>query len=189
MTAPTDDPTPPQNEPQGGQEDDDSAAQAALAAAAREAGQDDDEDDDGLDERTRAKIRKANREAQNLRTRLKELEPAAAELKKIKASQQSETERLTEQLAEREKELTELRTTAIRRDAAEAAGLPAKFTRFITATEEDDAVAQAKELAKELGLDKNGQKRSPDLRQGNRGQNPSAPRENTDDLLRRMARR
>lgn len=45
-----------------------------------------------------AKIRKANSEAQNLRKRLKELEPKAAELQRIKDAEKSDTERLTDQL-------------------------------------------------------------------------------------------
>ncbi|MEH0627798.1 hypothetical protein [Streptomyces stelliscabiei] len=46
-----------------------------------------------------AKIRKANQEARNLRQRLKELEPKAAELQRIKDSEKSESERLGDQLA------------------------------------------------------------------------------------------
>lgn len=45
-----------------------------------------------------AKIRKANSEAQNLRKRLKELEPQAAELQRIKDSEKTESERLNDQL-------------------------------------------------------------------------------------------
>lgn len=45
-----------------------------------------------------AKIRKANSEAQNLRKRLKELEPKAAELQRIKDAEKTDTERLTDQL-------------------------------------------------------------------------------------------
>lgn len=45
-----------------------------------------------------AKIRKANSEAANLRKRLKELEPKAAELQRIKDSEKTESERLNDQL-------------------------------------------------------------------------------------------
>jgi DNA gyrase/topoisomerase IV subunit A len=45
-----------------------------------------------------AKIRKANSEAANLRKRLKELEPKAAELQAIKDAEKSESERLNDQL-------------------------------------------------------------------------------------------
>ncbi|MGW5173115.1 hypothetical protein ACWERY_01955 [Streptomyces sp. NPDC004082] len=45
-----------------------------------------------------AKIRKANQEAKNLRQRLKELEPKAAELQAIKDAEKTESERLNDQL-------------------------------------------------------------------------------------------
>lgn len=45
-----------------------------------------------------AKIRKANSEAANLRKRLKELEPKAAELQRIKDAEKTESERLNDQL-------------------------------------------------------------------------------------------
>lgn len=45
-----------------------------------------------------AKIRKANQEAKNLRQRLKELEPKAAELQALKDAEKTDTERLTDQL-------------------------------------------------------------------------------------------
>lgn len=46
-----------------------------------------------------AELRKKNSEAANLRKRLKELEPAAAELQRIKDSEKTESERLNDQLA------------------------------------------------------------------------------------------
>ncbi|MFF7023050.1 hypothetical protein ACFY97_18855 [Streptomyces klenkii] len=46
-----------------------------------------------------SKIRKANSEAANLRKRLKELEPKAAELERIKDAEKSDTQRLSDQLA------------------------------------------------------------------------------------------
>ncbi|WP_121703357.1 hypothetical protein [Streptomyces sp. E5N298] len=46
-----------------------------------------------------AELRKKNSEAANLRKRLKELEPAAAELQRIKDAEKSESERLNDQLA------------------------------------------------------------------------------------------
>ena len=103
----SDDSTAPKTGPQEGQErpDDTDAQEALAAAAAQEAGDDEDDSDDGLDDRTRQKVHKANREAQRLRERLKELEPAAKELQKLKDGQKTEAQRLTDQLAEREKEL------------------------------------------------------------------------------------
>ena len=56
-----------------------------------------------------AKIRKANSEAQNLRKRLKELEPKAAELQAIKDSEKSDTERLNDQLSRANEQITKTR--------------------------------------------------------------------------------
>lgn len=56
-----------------------------------------------------AKIRKANSEAQNLRKRLKELEPKAAELQAIKDAEKTESERLNDQLARANEQITKTR--------------------------------------------------------------------------------
>lgn len=61
-----------------------------------------------------AKIRKANQEAKNLRQRLKELEPKAAELQRIKDADKSESERLTDQLAQANERVTQTRQRLVR---------------------------------------------------------------------------
>lgn len=61
-----------------------------------------------------AKIRKANSEAQNLRKRLKELEPKAAELQRIKDAEKSDTERLTDQLAAANERIAKTRLRLVR---------------------------------------------------------------------------
>lgn len=70
-----------------------------------------------------AKIRKANSEAQGLRKRLKELEPAAAELQRIKDSQKTESERLTDQLARANEQITKTRQRLVRTQVQALAGL------------------------------------------------------------------
>ncbi|NED31113.1 hypothetical protein [Streptomyces sp. SID8499] len=70
-----------------------------------------------------AKIRKANSEAQGLRKRLKELEPAAAELQRIKDSQKTESERLTEQLARANEQIAKTRQRLVRTQVQALAGL------------------------------------------------------------------
>jgi hypothetical protein len=57
-----------------------------------------------------AKIRKANSEAANLRKRLKELEPKAEELQRIKDSEKSESERLNDQLTRANDQIAKVRT-------------------------------------------------------------------------------
>lgn len=80
-----------------GSEDDEAAGMLADAV-------DDGSDDEGSQEddfdadKARAKINKANREAANLRKRIKDLEPLAQRAKDLEDSQKSELEKLTEQL-------------------------------------------------------------------------------------------
>ncbi|MEV6854697.1 hypothetical protein AB0M89_12920 [Streptomyces microflavus] len=59
--------------------------------------------------RAEAKIAKVNSEAANLRKRLRELEPKAAELQAIKDADKSETERLTDKLAAAEERIAATR--------------------------------------------------------------------------------
>jgi predicted nuclease with TOPRIM domain len=61
-----------------------------------------------------AELRKKNSEAANLRKRLKELEPAAAELQRIKDAEKSESERLNDQLARAQEQVTKTRQRLVR---------------------------------------------------------------------------
>lgn len=61
-----------------------------------------------------AELRKKNSEAQNLRKRLKELEPAAAELQRLKDAELSESERLNKQLAAKEEQIASTRQRLVR---------------------------------------------------------------------------
>lgn len=61
-----------------------------------------------------AELRKKNSEAANLRKRLKELEPAAAELQRIKDSEKTESERLNDQLTRANDLVTKTRQKLVR---------------------------------------------------------------------------
>jgi hypothetical protein len=61
-----------------------------------------------------AELRKKNSEAANLRKRLKELEPAAAELQRIKDAEKSESERLNDQLARAQEQIAKTRQKLVR---------------------------------------------------------------------------
>lgn len=61
-----------------------------------------------------AELRKKNSEAANLRKRLKELEPKAAELQRIQDSEKSESERLNDQLARANEQVTKTRQRLVR---------------------------------------------------------------------------
>jgi hypothetical protein len=79
--------------------------ETATEEGGTEAADDAREADTGAEEKpfdrkqAEAKIRKANSEAANLRKRLKELEPKAAELQRIKDAEKTDSERLNDQLA------------------------------------------------------------------------------------------
>ncbi|MFF8299584.1 hypothetical protein ACF07M_30050 [Streptomyces globisporus] len=85
-----------------------------------------------------AKIRKANSEAQNLRKRLKELEPAAAELQRIKDSEKSDTERLNDQLARANEQITKTRERLAKARVQALAGAAAEDRPAFT--DPEDAV-------------------------------------------------
>ncbi|MEU3990091.1 hypothetical protein AB0F24_17240 [Streptomyces platensis] len=72
-----------------------------------------------------AKIRKANSEAANLRKRLKELEPAAAELQRIKDAEKTESERLNDQLERAKEQITSTRQRLVKARVQALAGAPA----------------------------------------------------------------
>jgi hypothetical protein len=61
-----------------------------------------------------AELRKKNSEAANLRKRLKDLEPAAAELQRIKDSQKTESERLNDQLAAAKEQIASTRKRLVK---------------------------------------------------------------------------
>ncbi|MFJ9985281.1 hypothetical protein ACIQUD_14835 [Streptomyces globisporus] len=72
-----------------------------------------------------AELRKKNSEAANLRKRLKELEPAAAELQRIKDSEKSESERLNDQLEAARTQIAKTRQRLVRSQVQALAGSPA----------------------------------------------------------------
>lgn len=175
--------------------DADAAAQQALAEAASrgtgESSSEEDDDDSSSDEwdqeKARKKIEKANREAKNLRDQIKQLKPLAEEAEKARKDGQTEAQRLTEQKAELEVQIAEMRAADARRTAADQAGLSPQFVKFISAADPDEALTQAKELAKAL-KSATGEDKRPDLRQGNRGTSNASGTQSHDDLLRAMAR-
>lgn len=112
-----------------------------------------------------------------------DLKKKAAELDKIQDAQKSEVEKLNERNTALEVENQGFRVGEIRRTAADEAGLPAKYAKYITAVDADEALGQAKELAE--GLKKDEPKSRPDLKQGARSQPPQQM--SRDEMLRGMA--
>lgn len=91
-----------------------------------------------------AELRKKNSEAANLRKRLKDLEPAAAELQRIKDAEKTESERLSDQLAAANDQITKTRQRLVRSQVTALAG---------TATDGRAAFADPADAFGELDLD------------------------------------
>lgn len=162
----------------------------AQAASGNAKDEPESQDDDDLKGNT--PLARANREAVNLRAKLKkleplaarvkELEPLAAKAKELEDAKKSEVEKLNDQLAAVQVELQGHQVAAIRRDAASKAGLDPDLAEFITAADEETALEQAKRLAKRMA--------PPDpakanFRQGTRTQ--PKPAQSRDDFIRGMA--
>lgn len=138
-------------------------------------------DESGLDPKAQEALSKARREAANLRKRLKDLEPAARKLKELEDKDKSETQRLTEQLGEMQQKIALYETRELRIAAATSVGLPADMVQFITASDAEEAKAQAKKLLEWRKTT------PPDLRQGARA--TPAAQMTGDQAIRRMAGR
>lgn len=139
-------------------------------------------EDEDLDEKGTAKLAKANREAKNLRDRVKHLEGIEKKYNDSEAAKLSELDRAKKALEAKDNELAQLRVNNFRRDAALSAGLTADDIEFITGTTEEECVEQAKKLAKRL----TSTKPATNLLQGNRGATPTAPVDGN-ALIRQMA--
>lgn len=111
--------------------------------------------------------------------RAKENSDAAKKLTALEESQKTEQQKLADRLAAAETELTVHRLREVRAQAAREAGLDPEMAQFLTETEPDAALTQAKVLAKKL------QPAKPDLRQGPRS-TAKAP-EDMNAWLRRAA--
>lgn len=139
-------------------------------------------DDEPTDDKSAAKIAKANREAKNLRDRVKQLEAIEKKYNDSESAKLSELERVQSALKAKDDELAQLRINNFRRDAALSAGLTGDDIEFITGATEEECTEQAKKLAKRLAASKP----ATDLRQGNRGATPAAPVDGN-ALIRQMA--
>jgi hypothetical protein len=73
-------------------------------------------------ERAKAKIKKANSEAENLRKRLKEQEPQLAELQRLKDADKTESQRLTDQLAAANERIDKTRARLVKSQVQALAG-------------------------------------------------------------------
>ncbi|WP_329472754.1 hypothetical protein OIE75_29840 [Streptomyces sp. NBC_01723] len=87
-----------------------------------------------------AELRKKNSEAANLRKRLKELEPLAQKAKEFEDAKKSETERLTDQLAQANEQIAATRRSLVEARVQALAG--AQVGERAAFTDPEDAVGQ-----------------------------------------------
>lgn len=141
----------PEDNEQNSEQQDTGTEETVDEAATEESGETEQQDDaqeaePGSEEKpfdrkqAEAKIRKANNEAANLRKRLKELEPKAAELQRIKDSEKSESERLNDQLTRANEQITKTRTRLVEARVQALAGSEAGERKAFT--DPEDAVGQ-----------------------------------------------
>lgn len=152
-------------------------------AAAAEERADESDDESTLDKKGHSLVAKYRREAALLRKQLKETEPVVKRLKEIEDKDKSETQKLTDQLAGLQTKIAEYEVREVRTTAAAAVGLPPHMAIFITASDLDEAKAQAKALL-EFGKGGSG---AADFKQGARTTPPA--KVTGDDIIRRMAGR
>lgn len=144
--------------------------------------------------RARAALEKKNREAKALRDRLRELEPLAAKAREADEAAKTELQKAAEARATAERERDEARLALARRDAADEAGLPKAWADRLRGSTTEELLADAKNLAKEVGPKDVPPPRSAgrpvaDLRPGAlpAGDGATASGFNADDWLRKQA--
>lgn len=175
----------------GSEAADDQAAQTALANAEQNGkGQDgkgqegaEQEGTDTPDTDWKAEAEKWKAQSRKHEKASKENSDAARKLQEIEDAKKTAEQKLQDQLAERDMELKSLKLDQVRRQAADAAGLPADLLDTITAVDPDEALEQAKRIASYITTQRStGQAGPADLHQGARPQAPQ--RQTPDDWIR-----
>lgn len=95
-------------------------------------------------------IQAQREENKTLKARAKRADELEAEAKKRADAELSETERLKKENDEIKAENAKTKNDLMRREAVEAAGLPANFAKRLTGSTADELLADAQELAKTL---------------------------------------
>ncbi len=94
--------------------------------------------EEALPEWARKKLEKANREAANYRSKVRELEPLASRARELEDAGRSDTEKLTARAEMAERELQATRMQATRLEVAFEKGLtPAQAKRLVGSTREE----------------------------------------------------
>lgn len=112
---------------------------------------DESEDEEFDAERARKKISKANREAKNLRERLKKFEEAEA---KRKDAEKSDLEKAAERAEAAEKRAAELELNALRNEVALSKGLTAAQAKRLQGSTKEELEDDADDLLETFGASK-----------------------------------
>jgi hypothetical protein len=108
-------------------------------------------------ERAKAKISKANSEAQNLRKRLKELEPLAAKAKELEEASKSAEEKAAERASSAETRAQKAESEAARLRVALKKGLTETQAKRLVGETEEELEADADELVASFKSEDDGQ--------------------------------
>lgn len=100
-----------------------------------------------LPEWAKEKLRKVNREAQNLRTRLKEVEPLAQEAQQKRDAEKTEVQRATERAQALEQQLAQQQQLAETLTYANRYGIPETHHRYIVGSSPEEREDAAKGIA------------------------------------------
>lgn len=144
----------------------------------------------------RSEIERLRRESAGYRTKLRELEPLAAQATAAQEAQKTEAQRLAEQLATAQRQASDAQASALRYQVAASKGLPLEFAARLQGGTEEELNADADQLATLLGGGAGpgqqqgaaGSRPQLDLRQGQRGTAPLAGEVDKNDWLRGVAR-
>ena len=125
----------------------------------------------------RKALDKARQDAAKYRTKVRELEPLAAEAQQLKDAGRTETERLTERATAAETRAAELEARSTRLEVAFEKGLtPAQAKRLVGSTREE-LEADADEILRDFPAQTGTRKPAPDPAQGRPGGKSSSTAE------------
>lgn len=103
--------------------------------------------EDELPEWAKAKLHKANREAQNLRNRVRDLEPLAQEAAERREAEKTDLQRATDRTAELEQQLAQANLLAEINGLAATHQLPEADRRFIVGNTAEERAESARAIA------------------------------------------
>lgn len=143
----------------------------------------------------RTEIEKLRRESAGYRTKVRELEPLAAQATAATEAQKTEAQRLADQLAAAQRTAADAQASLMRMQVATSKGLPAELAGRLQGATEAELAEDADKLSALLGGSAAGAQQQPgarpqvDLRQGARGNAPVNGTPDMNDWLRGVARR